>query len=55
MNREATETVVSRDREPSRKRKASEPDVSDISPKRRCLDTSTMKTAICATTWKKSY
>ena len=40
---------------PSRKRKAPEPDISDISPKRRRLDTRSKKTAIRTKTWKKPY
>ena len=39
----------------SRKRKAPEPDISDISPKRRRLDTCSKKTAICTKTGKKPY
>ena len=38
---------------PSRKRKAPEPDISDISPKRRRLDTRSKKTAIRTKTGKK--
>ena len=40
---------------PSRKRKAPEPDISDISPKRRRLDTRSKKTAIRTKTGKKPY
>ena len=40
---------------PSRKRKASEPDISDISPKRRRLDTRKIKTANHTKTGKKPY
>ena len=40
---------------PSRKRKAPEPDISDISPKRRRLDTRSKKTAIRTQTGKKPY
>ena len=40
---------------PSRKRKAPEPDISDISPKRRRLDTCSKKTAIRTKTGKKPY
>ena len=40
---------------PSRKRKAPEPDISDISPKRRCLDTCSKMTAIRTKTGKKPY
>ena len=39
----------------SRKRKAPEPVTSDISPKRRRLDTRSKKTAICGKTGKKPY
>ena len=40
---------------PSRKRKAPEPDISDISPKKRRLDTCSKKTGICTKTGKKPY
>ena len=40
---------------PSRKRKAPEPDISDISPKRRRLDTRSKKTAMRTKTGKKPY
>ena len=40
---------------PSRKGKAPEPDISDISPKRRRLDTRSKKTAIRTKTGKKPY
>ena len=40
---------------PSRKRKPPEPDISDISPKRRRLDTHSKKTAIRTKTGKKPY
>ena len=40
---------------PSRKRKAPVPDISDISPKRRRLDTRSKKTAIRTKTGKKPY
>ena len=52
--KQQTESSVSTAK-PSRKRKAPEPDISDISPKRRCLDTHSKKTAIRTKTGKKSY
>ena len=49
-----TESSVSTAK-PSRKRKAPEPDISDISRKRRRLDTRSKKTAIRTKTGKKPY
>ena len=49
-----TESSVSTEN-PSRKRKASEPDISDISPKRRRLDTRKMKTVKRTKTGQKTY
>ena len=52
--KQQTESSVSTAK-PSRKRKAPEPDKSDISPKRRRLDTRSKKTAIRTKTGKKPY
>ena len=52
--KQQTESSVSTAK-PSRKRKAPEPDISDISPKRRHLDTRSKKTAIRTKTGKKPY
>ena len=52
--KQQTESSVSTAK-PSRKRKAPKPDISDISPKRRRLDTRSKKTAICTKTGKKPY
>ena len=52
--KQQTESSVSTAK-PSRKRKAPEPDLSDISPKRRRLDTRSKKTAIHTKTGKKPY
>ena len=52
--KQQTESSVSTAK-PSRKRKAPEPDISDISPKRRRLVTRSKKTAIRTKTGKKPY
>ena len=54
IEKQQTESSVSTVK-PSRKRKAPEPDISDISPKRRRLDTRSKKTAIHTKTGKKPY
>ena len=54
IEKQQTESSVSTAK-PSRKRKAPEPDISDISPKRRRLDTRSKKTAIRTKTGKKPY
>ena len=52
--KQQTESSVSTAK-PSRKRKAPEPDISDISPKRRRLDTCSKKTTIRTKTGKRPY
>ena len=54
IEKQQTESSVSTAK-PSRKRKAPEPDISDISPKRRRLDTRSKKTTIRTKTEKKPY